>query len=70
MFVFNQLGHIDEQSIENLSLVIKLSENINVGSEDKSLSSFFPAFLWVLRDFSLDLRGRTPSEYLEFALQD
>ncbi|CAK55991.1 unnamed protein product (macronuclear) [Paramecium tetraurelia] len=70
MFVFNQLGHIDEQSIENLSLVIKLSENVSVGSEDKSLSQFFPTFLWVLRDFSLDLKGRSPSEYLEFALQD
>jgi hypothetical protein len=31
MFVFNQLGHIDEQSIENLSLVVNLSENIQVG---------------------------------------
>lgn len=43
---------------------------MSVGSEDKSLSQFFPTFLWVLRDFSLDLRGRTSSEYLEFALQD
>lgn len=40
MFVFNQyvqitthrrLGHIDEQSIENLSLVVNLSENVSVG---------------------------------------
>jgi hypothetical protein len=31
MFVFNQLGHIDEQSLENLSLVVNLSENISVG---------------------------------------
>lgn len=30
MFVYNNLGHIDEQTIENLGLVAKLSENICV----------------------------------------
>jgi len=29
-FVYNQLGHIDERAIENLSLVVKLSENISI----------------------------------------
>ena len=51
-----------------MSLVIKLSENISVGGEDKNLSQFFPSFYWVLRDFSLDLKGKSPLEYLEFAL--
>lgn len=50
-------------------MVIKLSESISVG-DDKSLSQFFPNFLWVLRDFSLDLKGRTSADYLEYALQD
>ncbi|KAM3144212.1 hypothetical protein pb186bvf_003674 [Paramecium bursaria] len=70
MFVYNQLGHIDERSIENLSLVVKLSESISVSNDasDKQLSQFFPNFLWVLRDFSLDLKGRTSQEYLEYAL--
>ena len=30
MFIYNNLGHIDESAIENLSLVIRLSENICV----------------------------------------
>jgi len=28
MFIYNNLGHIDETAIENLSLVVKLSQNI------------------------------------------
>lgn len=30
MFIYNQLGHIDEQSLENLSLVVNLSQNISI----------------------------------------
>lgn len=28
MFVYNNIGHIDEVALENISLVTKLSENI------------------------------------------
>ena len=37
--------------------------------EDKDLAPFFPNFVWVLRDFGLDLQGKSSKEYLEDALQ-
>lgn len=51
---------------------MNLSENIQVGpgQDNKSLSSYFPNFLWILRDFSLDLKGRSSNEYLEYALSN
>ncbi|EAS02056.2 amine-terminal domain guanylate-binding protein (macronuclear) [Tetrahymena thermophila SB210] len=71
MFIYNNLGHIDEQAIENLSLVVRLSENICIQKStegDQKLGEFFPLFYWILRDFSLDLKGMTPKEYLEKCL--
>ena len=42
-------------------------------SADLQLSAFFPKFVWLLRDFSLDLRMDnntiTPKEYLERILK-
>ena len=49
-------------SIENMSLVINLAQNISVkgqNSDEKSISEFSPAFFWVLRDFSLNLKGKS-----------
>ncbi|KAL4491464.1 hypothetical protein ABPG72_008120 [Tetrahymena utriculariae] len=72
MFVYNNLGHIDEQAIESLSLVARLSENIciqKVNENQQKLGEYFPHFFWVLRDFSLDLKGMTPNEYLENCLR-
>lgn len=37
MMIYNNLGHIDETALENMSLVVKLSENIcvsKIGEED------------------------------------
>jgi hypothetical protein len=31
--------------------------------------SYFPSFLWVLRDFYHDLEGQTPKQYLEECLE-
>ena len=31
MFIYNQIGHIDENSLENLNLVLNLSKNIQTG---------------------------------------
>lgn len=36
-------------------------------TEDK-LGEFFPSFYWILRDFSLDLKGMSSKEYLEKCL--
>jgi len=75
-FIYNSVGSIDENALQNLSLVVNLSKNIqiNAHSEDEEvdpeeLSQYFPSFCWVVRDFSLQLiNGNgdtiTPNEYL------
>ena len=80
LFVFNSSGAIDESALSNLSLVVNLTKHIQTkagarGEDDGSdFSSYFPEFLWVVRDFSLQLKdpsGRpiTSREYFENALQ-
>ena len=69
-FVYNSTGSIDENAIEGLGLIVNISKLI----QTKDPISFFPKFLWVVRDFTLQLiedDGRTiaPNEYLEKALQ-
>lgn len=59
MFVFNQIGHITEQSIDDLSVVARLTSELKIrdGQGEESgleFSKFFPSFTWVLRDFSLN----------------
>lgn len=85
MFLYNSLGTIDENAISSLSLVINLTRHIRVrqrtsngtDSDDEEdpeeLAKFFPSFLWVLRDFSLELVNTlgediTPQQYLENSL--
>jgi len=56
------LGHIDEKALENMSYVLRISENIRMKSEaegEENIAQCFPFFYWVLRDFSLDLKGMT-----------
>jgi hypothetical protein len=85
-FMFNSTGAIDENSISNLSLVINLTKHIKIKGKQEAfndeddeeedpeeLSKFFPSFLWILRDFSLELVNElgneiTPKEYLENSL--
>jgi hypothetical protein len=73
-FVYNSFGAIDENAINNLSLAAKLSTNIAVRagkgvSEDELIANFTPKFLWLLRDFVLELKedghNITENEYLE-----
>jgi len=59
-FIYNSVGIIDENAIENLSLIIKLTKNIQIFADlnravldEDDYSKFFPKFLWILRDFSL-----------------
>ncbi|KAL3670163.1 hypothetical protein V7S43_004478 [Phytophthora oleae] len=79
LFIYNSRGVIDASAIEDLSLVVNLTkyiqakahaEEIEDGSE---LSVFFPDFLWVVRDFTLQLQedGRkvTSKDYFESALK-
>lgn len=60
-------GHIDEVAIENLGLVARLVDLIKVDKGEagkqqaasKELGVYFPYFVWCLRDFTLDLDGRS-----------
>jgi hypothetical protein len=106
LFVYNQMGGIDEAAVDRLSLVTEMTKHIRVRASKsmsrvpcpfitparsyryrfslKALSSladeasehelaqFTPSFLWLLRDFYLELvedgRVVSPKEYLETAL--
>jgi hypothetical protein len=76
-FIYNSMGSIDENAIQSLSFVINLSKNIQLKGKQESdpedLSALFPSFLWLVRDFSLQLvdddgDSITPKEYLEKVL--
>lgn len=76
-FVYNSMGNIDESALDRLSLVAELAKFIKLqanGDQDGyQLQAFFPAFLWLVRDFSLELMVQgeaiTTDDYLEQALQ-
>jgi len=80
-FMYNSMGSIDETSIQSLNFVINLSKHIHIRNNQKfgqetepeELANLFPSFMWVLRDFSLQLvdengESISPKEYLEMAL--
>lgn len=79
MFIYNSRGVIDTSAIEDLSLVVNLTKYIQAKAheteteEGSELSVFFPDFLWVVRDFTLQLQedGRkvTSKDYFESALK-
>lgn len=81
MFIYNSRGVIDANAIEDLSLVVNLTKYIQAKAhpeeenkeEGSELSMFFPAFLWVVRDFTLQLEedGKKVSsrDYFESALK-
>ncbi|XP_019353188.2 guanylate-binding protein 1 isoform X2 [Alligator mississippiensis] len=81
--VYNSLGMIDQRAMEQLHYVTELTEHIQAkavpgaspaaGEDGAQFVRFFPAFVWAVRDFTLQLRldGRdiTADEYLEHALR-
>ncbi|XP_065436216.1 LOW QUALITY PROTEIN: guanylate-binding protein 1 [Chrysemys picta bellii] len=81
--VYNSLGTIDQRALEQLHYVTELTEHIKVkvageggrqkGEDSAEFVHFFPAFVWAVRDFTLQLEldGReiTEDEYLENALK-
>ncbi|XP_041032746.1 guanylate-binding protein 1-like isoform X4 [Carcharodon carcharias] len=78
MLVYNSMGTIDQYAVAKLHYVTELTELIKVKSgagDDESMefARFFPAFVWSVRDFSLELQleGRkvTADEYLDNALK-
>ncbi|KAM7500756.1 hypothetical protein LguiA_025170 [Lonicera macranthoides] len=78
MFVYNQMGGIDEAALDRLSLVTQMTKHIRVRAAGEKttaseLGQFSPIFVWLLRDFYLELvednRRITPRDYLELALR-
>lgn len=77
--VYNSIGAIDEQALDDLNLVLHLAEHIHVRSGTttngaKDLAQHLPSLIWVLRDFFLRLvdgsgQPITGNQYLENALQ-
>uniref|UniRef100_A0A8D2FSM1 GB1/RHD3-type G domain-containing protein n=1 Tax=Theropithecus gelada TaxID=9565 RepID=A0A8D2FSM1_THEGE len=80
-FVFNSVGTINQQAMDQLHYVTELTDRIKANSSPGNNSvedsadfvSFFPAFVWTLRDFSLELKvdGEpiTADDYLELSLK-
>ncbi|XP_069862423.1 guanylate-binding protein 7-like [Dipodomys merriami] len=80
-FVYNSMGTINQQALDQLHYVTELTELIRTKSTKKSdemddsdeFVSFFPDFVWVVRDFILELKlddqPITEDEYLENALK-
>lgn len=62
-FIYNSVGSIDENALQNLSLVVNLTKSIQISTHNseeeeddpEELSSYFPSFYWVVRDFALQL---------------
>ncbi|KAI4590779.1 hypothetical protein MJG53_001828, partial [Ovis ammon polii x Ovis aries] len=80
-FVYNSMGTINQQAMDQLHYVTELTDRIRARSspdvdevEDSAdFVSFFPDFVWTLRDFSLNLEADgqsiTADEYLENSLK-
>ncbi len=79
-FLYNSVGSIDENALQNMSLVINLTKHIHLKSghshediDPSEYSHYFPSFMWVVRDFTLALEDEdgeiiTSKEYFEKAL--
>ncbi|XP_028919171.1 guanylate-binding protein 1 [Ornithorhynchus anatinus] len=79
--VYNSMGTINQQAMDQLHYVSELTKHIRTragpsldGVDDSAeFVSFFPDFVWTVRDFTLELNldGHpiTEDEYLENALQ-
>jgi hypothetical protein len=76
-FLYNSVGSIDENALSSLSLVTNISKHIQFKSSsneaDQELIDCMPSFMWVVRDFALQLcdeKGNEigSKEYLERAL--
>ncbi|XP_065765520.1 guanylate-binding protein 2-like [Muntiacus reevesi] len=80
-FVYNSIGTINQPAMDQLYYVTELTDRIRAkSSPDKyevqdsaNFVSFFPEFVWTLRDFSLEVEADgqpiTADEYLENSLK-
>ena len=61
MMIYNTFGVIDESSLERLDFVTRLGSyfgfiNNKKLLNEKELSLYFPHLIWLLRDFTLELK--------------
>ncbi|XP_067865534.1 guanylate-binding protein 1-like [Heterodontus francisci] len=79
-FVYNSVGTIDQYAVEKLHFVSNLTELIKVKAneedddeEELDLLKVSPAFVWAVRDFTLELKingqDATADHYLNHSLQ-
>lgn len=78
-FIYNSVGSIDENALNSLSLIINLAKDIQIKSNSKqddeeTIAQYFPSFLWVVRDFALQLKDNkgnpiSARDYLERSLE-
>ncbi|KAM6217089.1 guanylate-binding protein 2 [Rhynchocyon petersi] len=80
-FIYNSVGIINQQALDQLHYVTELTERIRAKSspdnsevdDSADFMSFFPSFVWTLRDFCLQLEANgqpiTADEYLELSLK-
>ncbi|XP_023576096.1 guanylate-binding protein 1-like isoform X3 [Octodon degus] len=80
-FVYNSMGTINQQAMDQLHYVTELTDRIRAKSspntnevqDSADFVSFFPDFVWTLRDFSLvleiDGESISPDAYLENSLK-
>ncbi|KAJ1063719.1 hypothetical protein K5549_005486 [Capra hircus] len=80
-FIYNSMNSINHQALQQLHYVTELTELIRTKSSPSSdevedsaqFVSFFPDFIWTVRDFTLELEldgnSITEDEYLENALK-
>jgi hypothetical protein len=66
--IYNSVGAIDEQSLDQLRVIVNLKKAMG----EKPTTQ--PRFVWVLRDFALQLINKkgdemTPDQYLEDCLE-
>lgn len=81
-FLYNSTGNIGEDALQNLNLVVNLTKHIQVKSnannddvDSEEYSEYFPSFMWIVRDFTLQLIGEddenlNANQYLEKALEE
>jgi hypothetical protein len=68
LLIFNSHETIDEKAINNLGLAAKLANNVLRSTKVQNSTS--PVFIWLVRDFYLNLKKKdgstmTKNEYLE-----
>ncbi|XP_059809241.1 guanylate-binding protein 1-like [Hypanus sabinus] len=78
ILIYNGQRNIDQQSLQDLHFVTELSKRILIKSQPDDCNSwqyirFFPEFVWVIRDMTLEMKidgkDMTPNEYLEHNLK-